>query len=165
MSAEPPSQIRRLSDVQRATVGVAEHVHAGCARCFIANAFADAPPGVAPILDDERLFDQAPRKSGGRAADPQDFAREALVIGTVSRLLHLREPGGERVPDHFASAIVMDRRRSFVAGTTIQSRETRSAVFALKRGICSAWCPTGYIKRTCDDVAGEHSHIPQFFIG
>src|SRR6185295_5515673 len=97
MGAQASAQVHRFPDIERAAGGVLQHVDAGDSRCVAADALTRAAPGLAAILEDERLRDQPPGELGRRAADPEDLGGEALMVG---RSAHLGEPCNQPVAKH-----------------------------------------------------------------
>jgi len=111
MRAQAATEICRLADVERGSCPVAEHVHSGRGRCLAPGAFADAFPMLAPIFEDEGLFDERPCESGRRSANAKYFAGKSLIIGRLAG----REASEQFIPEQSVVASA-DGDRHFVAG-------------------------------------------------
>ena len=61
MRAQAATEICCFADVERGARPVAEYVHSGRGRCLALCTFAHAPPMLAPIFEDQGLFDERPR--------------------------------------------------------------------------------------------------------
>ena len=95
--AQPPAQIDRLADIQRATLFVAQDVHARRGRRGGADALAGAAPAFAAIFDDKRLSDEPAGKFGRCAADAENFSDQARIIRDAFDVL---QPGDKLVTEH-----------------------------------------------------------------
>ena len=101
MRAQAAAQVDRLADVERAAAGVLQHVDARRRRRVAADPLAGAAPGLASILEHQRLRDEPARELGRRAADAEHLGGEPLMVGRVA---HLGEPGEQAVTKHTAVA-------------------------------------------------------------
>ena len=97
MRAQPPPQVDRLADIQRATLLVAQDVDARRGRRRGADALARAAPALAAIFDDQRLRDQPPGQFGRRVADAEHLSGQARII---RRRLMSFKPARQAVTKH-----------------------------------------------------------------
>ena len=93
--AQAPPQVDGLADVQGPAGLVAQYVDAWRRRRAGANPLAGVAPGLAPIVDDERLRDEAPREIGRRIPDPEHFSGQTLMVRLGA---HFRHAGQEAIP-------------------------------------------------------------------